>query len=483
MSKVSSSARVSLIVLLVAASALAASRDTPGQRGTSRPTDGATLPQAPSDGSEAAVAAGGELQRAIFAARDAVLPALVHVEPIIDVYRRGQKEKAAITGSGVIVSRDGLVLTNNHVVANAQRVTCTLYDKREVMARVVGRDPLTDVAVIQLELDGQSVPVARLGSSKDLTAGQHVMALGSPLGLARSLSLGVVSTPDRYLPEEVLPTGEVTGSYNTWIQTDAAINPGNSGGPLVDLAGRVVGINARAIPIFGENIGFAIPIDVVRDVSTQLVRDGRVSRSWIGARWQHLKSLAQYFGASDRGGVLVGGLVPGGPAERAGLEPGDVLLAWMGQPISIRFEEELPRFDKMVADTAIGTRVPMKLLRRGQELSLDVVTEARPDTESAEVELDGWGLTAKDITADLARQARLKSLEGAYITGVKPAAPAAVSGLRDGDIVREIEGRTVRNTVDLLAAFRELTASKTRKVLVKVDRGSTIRLAVLEPSS
>jgi serine protease Do len=425
---------------------------------------------------------GGELQGAIFAARDAVLPALVHVEPIIELYQRGQKAKAAITGSGVIIDAQGHVVTNNHVVENARRVTCVLYDRRERTAKVVGQDSLTDVAVLLLELrPGERVPVAELGRSDALTAGQHVIAMGSPLGLARSISVGVVSTPDRYLPEDFLPSGEITGTYNTWIQTDAAINPGNSGGPLADLTGRVVGINARAVPIFGENLGFAIPINVVWEVAQQLISSGRVTRSWIGVRWQHLKALEGYFGTEGRG-VLVGSLVPAGPADRAGLQPGDVLVDWNGHAVSARFEEELPAFRKMVADEPIGVTVPVRVLRRGSEVALQVTTEQHPHADSREAELGAWGLTARDLTQDLARRRRIKDLAGALVTGVKPSAPAAVAGLQEDDIIREVEGTRIHDTQELLEVAQRLQEAKRRQLLVKADRGATIRVVVIETS-
>ena len=183
-------------------------------------------------------------QSEIFTARDRVLPALVHIQPVLEVYRAGEKGKIAVTGSGVIFSPDGYVLTNTHVVGKAQRLTCTLTNHEEVEARLIGVDPLSDLAVIKIDMAkaGEGVRHAPLGDSTRLQVGQVVMALGSPLGLARSLTLGVISSLDRYFPESLLPTGALTGTYNTWIQTDAAINPGNSGGPLVNLGGEVIGL-------------------------------------------------------------------------------------------------------------------------------------------------------------------------------------------------------------------------------------------------
>ncbi len=458
------------LATLLAFVAAAAARDRPG------PRERAAVPDASSRR-----AASDALQRRIYAARDRVLPALVHVEPILEVYARGQKAKAALTGSGVIVDTDGHVLTNDHVVAHATRVTCILADKRELTARVVGRDAATDVAVLKLDLpEGLVVPHAQLGRSSHLEAGQHVLAMGSPLGLARSISSGVVSTPDRYFPEDALPTGDSTGLYNTWIQTDAAINPGNSGGPLVDLDGRVVGINARAIPIFGENIGFAIPIDVVAQVAAQLIARGEVTRSFIGARLQNTKGLAGWFGTTERGGVLVGGIVTGGPADRAGMMAGDVIVAWAGQPVSARFEEELPAARKLIADTPVGTPVPVTLVRDGREIALTVTTERAPDQgDGSETELAPWGFTARDITPEIARRRRIRSVAGSFVTGVKGAAPAAVGGLSEGDVIRAVDGTDIANTDSLRAALAERVEAGASRVLIEFDRGATSRLALL----
>jgi serine protease Do len=422
-----------------------------------------------------------DFQQEIYDARDAVLPALVHVEPILEVYARGQKAKEAVTGSGVIIDDAGHVVTNDHVVANATRVTCILTDKREFTARVVGRDSSTDVAVLALDLGDAKVPHATLGRSAGLQAGQHVVAMGSPLGLARSLSAGVVSTPDRYFPEDFLPSGEMTGTYNTWVQTDAAINPGNSGGPLVDMEGHVIGINARAVPVFGENIGFAIPIDVVKEVAGQLIASGKVTRSWVGALFQETKSLAGWFGTRERGGVLVGGLFPDGPADHAGLHAGDIIVEWNGKPVSARFEEELPAFRKLVADSPIGATVPMTVVRNGAEMKLSVITQEEPLGQGAETEAGAWGFTVRDITPDLARRRRIEDPTGAYVTGVKPSAPASVAGIEEGDIIREVENEPVKDSAALREKLEALTKDARPSIMLRLERGRTHRVAVLEP--
>ncbi|MFQ6009119.1 MAG: S1C family serine protease [Candidatus Zixiibacteriota bacterium] len=256
-------------------------------------------------------------QDEIYLARDKVLPALVHIQPVIKNYNTGELEKMEVVGSGVIFHPEGYVVTNYHVAGKAERILCTLYDKELVEAEFVGGDPLTDIAVVKLNLAAYrgTIHVAEFGNSDSLQVGQYVLAMGSPLALSRSVSAGVVSTKDRYFSPNVrLPSGERTGKYNLWIQTDAAINPGNSGGPLVDLSGRVIGINSRAT-LFANNLGFAIPINVVKKVTQAILTEGKVTRSWIGLHCQALQELEDYFGTSQNTGVLISSIDPGSPAE------------------------------------------------------------------------------------------------------------------------------------------------------------------------
>ncbi|MFQ5791607.1 MAG: S1C family serine protease, partial [Acidobacteriota bacterium] len=304
-----------------------------------------------------------DLQSRVLSARDRVAPALVNVQPITDVYSSGERRSATAIGSGFIFDEQGHVITNYHVAGKARRLIITLSNKQRVPGVLVGEDPLTDIAVLKLDLDpDQELPEpAVLGDSDRLEVGEYVMALGSPLALQRSLSFGVVSSKDRYLPDNFkLPSGEKTGSFNTWIQTDAAINPGNSGGPLVNLRGEVVGVNARGA--FGaSSIGFAIPINIVRDVAAELIANGRVSRSWLGLDFQPQEELVQYFETGHQTGVIIRSVEPDSPAERAGIRAGDVLLAYRGQDLSARFHEELPTIYKLIADTPVGEEVELTL--------------------------------------------------------------------------------------------------------------------------
>ncbi len=429
-------------------------------------------------------AAPSPAERAVFAARDRVFPALVHIEPILEVYQSGQRRRIAVTGSGVIFSKEGYVLTNNHVVERAERVTCTLSDRQELPASVVGRDPETDVAVIKLDLTRLRgpLPIAALGSSRTLQIGQQVLAMGSPLGLARSVSLGVISSLDRYLPEDQMPAGAATGLYNTWIQTDAAINPGNSGGPLVDLDGEVIGINARAVTVFGENVGFAIPIDIVKEVGKEIIAHGGIRRSWTGISWQPLKDLVGVESAEGLQGILVGGVAPNSPAEKAGVRAGDIVTQVNGQPLTVRFEEELPPFRKREADAAPGSALSLTLVRDGVTKTLQVVTALRSTAETEDFECREWGFTVRAVNEEIARARNLDQTTGVIVTGIKPGSFAAEAGLAPGQLIESLEGTTVDDLQTFVALYDGLVMKGLEKVLIVSKRGPILNWHVVKPS-
>jgi serine protease Do len=422
-------------------------------------------------------------QRRIFIARDRVLPALVHIQPVLEVFRSGEKGQIAVTGSGVIFSPDGYILTNTHVVGRARRLSCTLYNHEEVDARLIGVDPLSDLAIIKIEMDqaGAGVSHAPLGDSDALQVGEVVMALGSPLGLARSLTLGVVSSMNRYFPESQLPTGAVTGAFNTWIQTDAAINPGNSGGPLVNLEGRVIGINARAISVLGENLGFAIPINLAKEIAAELIARGQIARAWMGVSWQTVKGMESTFGVRPEHGAVVASIVPGSPADVGGMQVGDVVTAIEGEPVSVRFEEELPQLKKMIADLPIGQQVSVEFIRDGGAGSLSLVTRDRPQVEAEELECKDWGFTVQEITEEIAHALRLTDRRGVLVSGVKRGSFADEGGLRRNDIMIGIEGLEVEGLEKYKEIYEGFVATRRDQLLVTVKRGRLRTFHVLKP--
>ncbi len=431
--------------------------------------------------SGAAAGQDDSIQKRIYDARDRVLPALVHIQPVVKDYRTGELKKQAQIGSGVIFHPDGYVVTNYHVAGKAVRIICTLHDKEQVPAVYVGGDPSTDIAVVKLQLDDYegTINVAALGNSAETQVGQQVLAMGSPLALARSVSSGVISTKDRYFSSDYrLPSGERTGRYNLWIQTDAAINPGNSGGPLVDLDGRVIGINSRAT-FLANNLGFAIPINIVKEVTSEILDHGAVTRSWIGVHAQALQELEGYFGTGRNAGVLIASIDPGSPAEAGFLKAGDVILEVDGQPVSARFVEELPAFYKTIASHAPGSDINLKVLRSDEVFSFDLKTASLGELQGEDYECADWGITVKEITQQMQIAQQLKDTTGALVVGVKRVGPADSGGLRRGDVIKSINRTPVGDLAELVIMYGSLSSNGTEKVLLTVERAGAMRLVVM----
>ncbi|MCM2271494.1 MAG: trypsin-like peptidase domain-containing protein [candidate division Zixibacteria bacterium] len=423
-------------------------------------------------------------QSLIYQARDRVLPALVHIQPVVKDYNTGELKKQSVVGSGVIFHPDGYVVTNYHVAGKAERIICTLGDKEQVTAKYIGGDPPTDLAVLKLDLTEYKgkLTVAEFGNSDSVQVGQYVLAMGSPLSLSRTVSAGVVSTKDRYFSSEVrLPTGEQTGNYNLWIQTDAAINPGNSGGPLVDLNGRVIGINSRAT-FFANNIGFAIPVNIVKEVTKAIMTEGKVVRSWIGIHAQALQELEGYFGTDGTAGVLVASIDGGSPASQAGLQAGDIIQSMDGNAVSARFVEELPRFYREIASRAPGSAIMMSVKRGNEVADLTVTTKLLGDLMGDDFESQKWGFTVKGITRQMQIENQLKDTLGVYVIGVKRSGPADEGGLRSGDVIANINREPVGSLVEFTKMYTSLSETKVDKILLNIKRGGSNRLVVVKPS-
>lgn len=419
-------------------------------------------------------------QTQIFQARDKVLPALIHIQPVVFDYLTGREKKLSIVGSGVIISTDGYAVTNYHVAGKAERIICTLEDREQVPAELIGGDPATDLAIIKLDVSeypGKLIP-ANLGKSSELEVGQTVLAMGSPLALSRSVSMGVISTVNRFFPGEIrLPSGEKTGRYNTWLQTDAAINPGNSGGPLVNLNGEVIGINTRGV-FFAENIGFAIPIDVVKTVSEMLINKGTVERSWIGVHAQALQELESFFGADTNRGVLVASVDPGSPAEMSGISAGEIILSYNGKDVSARFEEELPVFYQMIASSPVGMEVELVTLVDGRQQTKKVTTRLLGELQGKDFDFEKWKFTAKSITNQMAIDERLDDTTGVYVTQAKAPGPAFDGGLRRGDIIKQINRKQVNDLEELKTYYEALADAE--KILLTIRRRSDVRYVLVK---
>ncbi len=417
------------------------------------------------------VSLGSASEQAVLRAKDRVAPALVHIRPIKEVFSAGKREEMVIVGSGFIISSDGYVVTNEHVAGKSQHVRCVLYDRSEVPAEVVGTDPYTDLAVLKLQTD-RSLPHVTLGQSAQLQSGQTVLALGSPHGLARSVSLGIVSVTDRYLGDQ----GEMVSPYNTWIQTDAAINQGNSGGPLVNLRGEVVGVNARILK-GAENVGFAIPIDTAREVVDQIIAQGRMSRSWVGLSLQEMMRKTD---DPAQKGVVIADVDPFSPAFHAGVMPGDILTAIQGEPVHARFEEDVPQVRQRLARLPVGEEASLTLLRGEEEVTVKVTTVEQSQLRGREVAFENWGFSATDLTPEVARQARLEAVEGIRITGVQPGGIGAAAGLAPGDILLRIDDEPVVNMDAVQAQVDGRVESQQPRVLLFVKRGAVSRFVMIK---
>jgi serine protease Do len=373
-------------------------------------------------------------------------------------------------GTGFIIDKEGFILTNNHVVEGTDEITVTLADKSEFVAKIVGRDPKTDLALIRIESD-EVLPALPLGDSDKLEVGDWVMAIGNPYGLGHTVTAGIVSAKYRQIG---------AGTYDNFIQTDASINPGNSGGPLLDITGEVIGVNTAIFSQSGGSIGigFAIPINMAKDLLPQL-KKGKVVRGWLGVVIQQVTSeLKDKLKLSTEKGALVADVVEGGPAEKAGIERGDVIVTFDGKDISE--SDDLPY---VVASTPVGKTVTVGVIRKGQRKSIQVEIGELEEEEKPQVASEArpnLGLSVREITPELARNFGLSETSGVVIVQVEANSPAQEAGLAPGDLILEIEQVEVKD----LEQFNKMTegykAGDTILFLIK-RRGSTLFLTLTVP--
>lgn len=448
-------------------------------------------PELPPAVREKAEALREDLRQMVLLARDRVFPALVNIRVTTVSYWGGKQIKGRSVGSGTIITPEGHVLTNYHVIDRGQKFVCILSDKQEVEAELVGEDPLTDLAVLKLKLDKfkgdpRMLPVAHFGDSSTVEIGDTVMAMGSPLALSRSVTLGIVSNVERMLAGtddsagEMNISGERTGIFNRWIQHDAAINPGNSGGPLVNLRGEIIGINTRGSGAGGGDMGFAIPANVARDVSEKLIEFGEAPRSYYGFSLKAIKNTGL-----DHG-VLVDGLISEAPAAAAGMQAGDVIVAIDGTPITVEYGEEIPPLLKDLADRPVGASVVFDIERGDEKISLTVETEKQQRDRGDEAAFPAWGITAGRITKQMAHQWQLPGgIEGAFISSVRRGSPAQIAepALEPGQVIRAVDGQPINTLSDLVAVYDRVMESQDlpEYLLVEFDQGRERQLTLLKP--
>ena len=387
------------------------------------------------------------------------------------IEREPQEQREQGLGSGVIVSPEGYILTNNHVVDEATDVKVTLSDKREFKARVIGADPKTDIAV--LNIDASALPSIVIGDSSKIQIGDYALAVGNPFGVGKTVTMGIVSATGR--------TNLGIEAYEDFIQTDAPINPGNSGGALINDRGELVGINTAILAHGSEGnqgIGFAVPVNLARTVMDQILKNGKVTRAYLGIIPQDVTpAMAKAFGEKEPHGALVGDVSPDSPAQRSGLLKGDIILELNGKPV-----EDANQLRMSISMMSPDAGVTLKLFRGGAERQVAVklaelpVQEASVRSEPAGAKSALSGVAVEDVDAQTARQLGLPaSTAGVVVTSISPSSPAVDSGLRRGDVIQEVNRQPVKNTSDFERAMRN---SKDQTLLLVNRQGSTMYVAV-----
>src|SRR5512147_1484123 len=417
-----------------------------------------------------------EIQAVITNLAEQATPSVVNLFPLPSTgrAREGPGERspnASGSGSGLIIDSDGYIITNNHVIGDATEIEVRFSDKTKLIAHVVGKDPDTDLALLKVTA-GQPLPNARFGDSSSVKVGQWVLAVGNPFGLDRTVTLGVVSGTGR--------ENMNLSRYENFIQTDASINPGNSGGPLFNLHGEVIGINT-AIINFAQGIGFAIPSNMAKQVIDQLLAKGKVVRGWLGVGIQPLTpELARKFGVSESEGVLVNEVFEKDPAAAAGIKPGDIITRIEGAVI-----DSPNRLSRIVAGLSPGSMTKVEVVRNQQRIVLDVALSERRDQavvaaipqSRTEAKL---GLDVQDLSAALSEKFKLRESRGVLITKVDPGSLAQSEGLREGDLIKEVNRVDVGSVGEFTSAISKVRRGDT--VLLRVLRESRAFYVVLKPS-
>ncbi len=369
-----------------------------------------------------------------------------------------QDFKQRSLGSGFIIDKEGYIVTNNHVIENADQITVVLSDDKEYDGKIIGRDPYTDLALIKIK-SKINLPVVRIGDSDRLEVGEWVVAIGSPFGLERTVTAGIVSAKGRVIG---------SGPYDNFIQTDASINPGNSGGPLINMKGEVIGINTMIIA-GGQGIGFAIPVNMAKGIIEQLKSSGEVTRGWLGVTIQDLKGdLAEYYGIKGGEGALVVDVIPGDPADEAGIRPKDVIAEVNGQ--KIKSSRDLT---SVIAGIGVGEKAKVMVLREGKKKTFTVEIGKRPDKVESSTDIpqkqgDELGIVVSDITPEITQRFNIKRNTGVMVIDMESNSRAEEAGFQRGDIIIEINRSNIKNINDYKKTIEKV--KKGKQIAFLIDR-------------
>jgi serine protease Do len=422
----------------------------------------------------------------IATARDRVLPVVVSILTVRQDYRQGEPSLSVSSGSGTLVSAQGHVATNAHVTQNGKSFRVVFADGRELPAKLVGTDTLSDLAVLQVQPPApETFAYAEFVHSLDLKPGDTVLAMGAPWGLSNSMSAGVVNNPRRLLVslfddeaeyEDSLSEDEPTGRYYAWIQHDASIAPGNSGGPLVDLSGRIVGVNTRGM-IVGGDLAFAIPGTEAGNIVQQLIAKGRVERVSLGFRLRSLK------GTGFKQGVLVNAVERGSPPEKAGLQAGDRILSLNGKDIDAPQPIDVPRVQQMIAELPVDSTVRLHVERDGKQRDIDLKALPQPPEHGQEQALASFGVSGSQLTSAMGKRRNLDARSGVLVTGVRPGGPAAAARpeIEAGAVITAVDGKPVGSMDDLQSAALQARASGRNSLVLGLEVNGEQRLSLVKP--
>lgn len=414
-----------------------------------------------------------------------LLDAVVRIDVREIAFEAGTRRYTSSIGSGVILSEDGIVLTNAHVASpRAIDLNITLSNLERVSAKLVGWDHWTDLAVLRIDMRdvkrrGFKLSHAEFGESKALFPGQVVYAVGTPHGLTRTVTRGIVSNNNRYFEDTRGVGGYETGAFNTWLQTDAAINPGNSGGPLVTEEGEVIGISSRGY-MGANNLGFAIPSATARDVMERLLRDGTIERSYVGLVPGALQDLENFYSLELNNGMLINSVDPGSPAAKAGLRGGDIVLTIEGAKVDGRFPEQLPPIQNLIASQPVGATLKFTVKRGSEIRDFAVVTEKLESRIGEEWALEKWGLSVRKVSRAYARENQLDDTTGVVVIGVQSGFPAEVAGVSRGDVITKINQQPIAS-LEVIKSAHGAYEAKPAPTLLETQRNRRVSLYILKP--